>query len=65
MLFMECNIHNQENDFNSPPIVDNTTTKSTEPNAGTSAMLELTRPWHRTKRAVVGDFAFTSVNTCV
>ena len=33
--------------------------------AGTSAVLELTRPWHSTNRIVVADSAFASVNTAV
>ena len=35
------------------------------PNVGTRTVLELTEPWHGTNRIVVGDSAFSSVNTAV
>ena len=37
----------------------------TEENAGTTAVKELTQPWHRSNRVAVGDSAFASVATAM
>ena len=59
------NATDQANNINKPPLEQDKTTKGTAPNAGKSAVLELTRLWHHTNHVVVGDSAFASVNTCV
>ena len=44
---------------------DAESTKINDQAAGTQSVLELTEPWHATNRIIVGDSAFSSVNTAV